>query len=63
MRETAQAAGQTEFADRFVGVEEMPAAQLSKCVVSALTFVQEKPEYEAIATQLAMVALNLKNLR
>jgi len=32
-------------------------------VVAALTLVQEKPEHRAIATQLEMVAMNLKNLK
>ena len=56
-------AGQDEFADRFVDIETMPKAQLGAKVVSALTYVQSKPEFADIATQLAMVAMNLKNLR
>jgi hypothetical protein len=32
-------------------------------VISALTWIQEKPEYPAITSQLAMVAMNLKNLK
>ena len=59
----AQKAGQAEFADRFVDVETMPKAQLGSTVISALTYVQEKSEYADIATQLAMVAMNLKNLK
>ncbi len=55
--------GQGEFADRFIDVETMPKAQLGTTVVSALTYVQEKPAFAEIATQLAMVAMNLKNLR
>ncbi len=63
VREAATAAGQAEFADRFVDVETMPKGQLGAAVISALTYVQEKPEFSDIATQLAMVAMNLKNLR
>lgn len=59
----AQKAGQAEFAARFAGIETMAKAQLGSTVVSALTFVQEKPEFSDIATQLAMVAMNLKNLK
>ena len=62
VRESAQAAGQAEFADRFFEVETMPKAQLGAAVVSALTYVQGKPEFADIATELAMVAMNLKNL-
>jgi hypothetical protein len=63
VRDKARALGQEEFADRFVDIETMPKAQLGSTVVSALTYVQEKPEFGEIATQLAMVAMNLKNLR
>lgn len=63
MREKAQVSGQGEFADRFVDVETMPKAQLGAAVVSALTYVQAKPEFSEIATQLAMIAMNLKNLK
>ena len=63
VREKAQAGGQAEFADRFVDVETMPKAQLGATVIKALTYVREKPEYDEIATQLAMVAMNLKNLK
>ena len=41
----------------------MPKAQLGSTVIKALTYVREKPEYTDIATQLAMVAMNLKNLK
>jgi hypothetical protein len=55
--------GHADLAARFDGVEAMPKAQLGSTVVAALTFVQEKPEFADIATQLAMVAMNLKNLK
>ena len=63
VREAAQKAGQTDLAARFAGVETMSKAQLGAAVVGALTFVQEKPEFEDIATQLGMIAMNLKNLK
>ena len=59
----ATKAGQEEFADRFIDIETMPKAQLGARVISALTYVQAKKEYADIATQLAMVAMNLKNLK
>ncbi len=52
-----------ELAARFDGVESMPSAELGAKVIGALTWIQEKPEYPAITTQLAMVAMNLKNLK
>ena len=55
--------GHADLAARFAGVETLPKAQLGAAVVGALTFVQEKPEFSDIATQLAMVAMNLKNLK
>ena len=63
VREMAAKAGQAEFAARFADVETMPKGQLGATVIGALTFVQEKPEFADIATQLAMVAMNLKNLK
>ena len=63
VREMAEKAGQAEFAARFAGVEGMPKGQLGAAVIGALTFAQEKAEFADIATQLAMVAMNLKNLR
>jgi hypothetical protein len=63
VREMAHQAGQAELAARFTDVETMPRGQLGATVIGALTFVQEKPEYSDIATQLAMVAMNLKNLK
>ena len=63
VREKARAIGQGDFADRFADIETMPKAQLGSTVVSALTYVQEKPEFAEIAMQLGMVAMNLKNLK
>ena len=63
VRAKATAAGLTELAARLGGVETMPSAELGAKVIGALTWIQEKPEHGAIATQLAMVAMNLKNLK
>ena len=56
-------AGVPELADFFAGMEQMTPAQLGSAVVAALSWVQEKPEHRALATQLEMVAMNLKNLK
>ena len=63
VRESALAAGLADLAARFANVREMTSAQIGANVVVAMTFVQEKPEYRSIATQLEMVAMNLKNLK
>ena len=63
VRAAAVEAGLADLAARFDGVESMPSAELGAKVIGALTWIQEKPEYPAITTQLAMVAMNLKNLK
>ncbi len=63
VRESARANGLLELAARFADVETMAAAQIGARVVAAMTGLQEKPEYHSIATQLEMVAMNLKNLK
>ncbi len=63
VRAMAQAAGLDELVRRIEGVESMPGAELGAKVISALTWIQEKPEHGAITSQLAMVAMNLKNLK
>jgi predicted naringenin-chalcone synthase len=55
--------GVPELASRFTGVEKMTSAQLGAAVVAALSWVQGKPEHRALATQLEMCAMNLKNLK
>ncbi|HUQ25619.1 MAG TPA: hypothetical protein VM140_08115 [Burkholderiales bacterium] len=56
-------AGVRELADFFSGLEKMTSAQLGSAVVAAMSWIQDKPEHRAIATQLEMVAMNLKNLK
>jgi hypothetical protein len=63
VRETAQRSGLDALAKGFESLEKLSAGQLGAKVVAALTEVQEKPEFRAIATQLEMVAMNLKNLK
>lgn len=63
VREAAASAGLAELAERFAGIEAMPSPKIGAAVVAALTWLQDKPEQRAIATQLEMVAVNLKNLK
>ena len=62
VREAARP-GVPELATLLVGVEDMPSAKIGAKVIAAINLVQEKPEHGALATQLAMVAMNLKNLK
>ena len=55
--------GLAELATRFADLEKMTPGQLGAAVVSALSWIQGKPEHRAIAMQLEMVAMNLKNLK
>ena len=63
VRTMARESGLGDLAARFADVEDMPSGQLGANVIAALTWIQEKPEYDAITSQLAMVAMNLKNLK
>ena len=63
VRVLAEEAGLANIAARFVDVENMASGQIGGNVISALTWIQEKTEYPAITSQLAMVAMNLKNLK
>ena len=63
LRESAQAAGHADLAGRFATIETMTGGQIGAAVIGALTWLQEKPEFRPFATQLEMVAVNLKNLR
>ena len=62
-RGLAEEAGLVEITARLADVENMTSAQIGANVVAALTWIQDKPVYPAITTQLAMVAMNLKNLK
>ena len=63
IRETARLEGYLELAAFFADVEVMPSPKVGASVISALTWLEGKPEYVSIGTQLSMVAMNLKNLR
>lgn len=63
VRVLAEKAGLAEITQRLADVENMPSGQIGSNVVSALTWIQDKSEYPAITSQLAMVAMNLKNLK
>ncbi len=63
VRTMATEAGLADLAARFADVEDMASGLIGARVITALTWIQEKPEYEAITSQLAMVAMNLKNLK
>ncbi len=63
VRESALAAGHAEFAARFAEVETVQSVQLGAKVIGALTWIQDKPEYQSYVTQLGIVAMNLKNLK
>ena len=56
-------AGVKELAAFFSGLEKMTSAQLGSAVVAAMSWIQDRPEHHAIASQLEMVAMNLKNLK
>ena len=63
IRDSDQVGGLPELMSLFTNVEGMPASQIGAAVIAAINMVQENPEYDAIATQLSMVAMNLKNLK
>ena len=63
VRVLAGEAGLADIAARFADVENMPSGQIGANVISALTWIQDRREYPAITSQLAMVAMNLKNLK
>ena len=63
VREAAESAGLTDLAGSLAGLAAMPPAKVASAVVSALSWLEGKPEHEAITRQLEMIALNLKNLR
>lgn len=63
LREGSRGAGLADFAARFDGIESLAPGQIGAKVIGALTWVQEKAEYRSYATQLEMIAVNLKNLK
>ena len=63
VRESANAAGLVGLAGNLANLDQKSASQVGAAVIAAISMVQEKPEYEAIAKQLSLIALNLKNLK
>ena len=63
VRSMAAAAGLADIAAHLEGIETMPSPAIGAKVIASLNSIQEKPEYGAITTQLAIVAMNLKNLK
>ena len=63
VRAMAAAAGLAELAARLDGLESMPSGEIGSSVIAALTWIQDKPEHPAIPAQLAMLAMNLRNLK
>ena len=63
VRESAKASGFAELASHLTNVEGMTPAHIGASVIAAMSLVQEKPEHRSIATQLEMIAMNLKNLK
>lgn len=63
LREAGEKAGLSEFVAMLAGVETMPPAQLGMSIISAIDWLQARPEHQAMATQMEMLAVNLKNLR
>ena len=59
----AAAAGLTEVAKMFVGVQGMPAAQIEQRVSNAMKWLADKPQHARLAATLDLVGMNLKNLK
>jgi hypothetical protein len=59
----AAAAGLTDVAKMFVGVQGMPAAQIEQRVNSAMKWLADKPQHTKISALLELVGMNLKNLK
>lgn len=62
IREAAKASGFSALAEYLADIEGMKPAHIGACVINAMSLVQEKPEHRAVAMQLEMIAMNLKNL-
>lgn len=62
VRGLAQSKNLADLASLFSGVEGMPRAQIEQRIGNALKWLADKPEHMAIAAQLELVELNLRNL-
>ena len=63
IREAASKSGLAGLNPYLLDIESMPPAGIGTKVISALNFIEGRPEYESIGRQLSMVAMNLKNLK
>ena len=63
IRSAAQAAGLADLAQMFAGAAGAPRAQLEASVRSALRWLADKPDHNALAAQIELVELNLPNLK
>ena len=63
LREAGRDLGLAEFVAILADVETMTPAQLGLAVLSALGWLQARPEHGFMAKQMQMIAMNLKNLK
>ena len=63
LRAVAQDLGLSGFVSILASVETLAPAQLGLSVISAMTWLQGKPEHQFMAKQMEMLAVNLKNLK
>ena len=63
VREAAASEQLAELAALLPDAASATPAQIASGVVAALSWLQDKPQHQAIALQLQIVAMNLKNLR
>ena len=59
----AAAAGLTDIAKMFIGIEGMPAAQIEQRVNNAMKWLADKPQHMRLAASLDLIGMNLKNLK
>lgn len=62
-RSAAQAAGLSDLAQMFVGIEGSPRARIEQSVGNALKWLAGKPGHQGIAALLELVEINLPNLK
>jgi len=59
----AAAAGLSDVAKMFIGIEGMPAAQIEQRVNNAMKWLADKPQHARLAATLDLIGMNLKNLK
>jgi hypothetical protein len=63
VREAAASENLPELASLLPDPATATPAELGSAVVAALSWLQDKPQHQAITLQLQLVAMNLKNLK